>query len=185
MLVKSNMFPLGGTAPNFNLPDTNNKMAMTTLADLVGPLGLWVMFICNHCPYVKHILSDLINCSKEALGIGVGVVAISANDAEQFPEDSPSAMQQLCMSESLPFPYLYDESQTVAKAYQAACTPDLYLFDHQKKCVYRGRFDASTPGNQLPVTGEDMRHALAALRSGHGFSNMQQPSMGCNIKWKQ
>ena len=184
MLVQSNMFPLGQTAPDFLLADMNDAERLKSLDDVIGPLGLWVMFVCNHCPYVKHIWSGLIDCACVAYNAGLGVVAISANDAVKFPEDGPQAMQQMCQDTDVPFPYLYDETQAVARAYQAACTPDCYVFDQSKACVYRGRFDAATPGNDMPVTGEAIRHVITALSNKQPVSITQQPSMGCNIKWK-
>lgn len=185
MLVQSNMFPLGAVAPEFLLPDMNDQGVMKSLADLSGPLGTWVMFICNHCPYVKHIRAGLIDCAHAALSAEVGVVAISSNDAEKYPEDGPEAMADACHEYDFPFAYLFDETQATAKAYQAACTPDCYVFDQQNCCVYRGRFDAATPGNNIEVSGADIRQVIEALRLKQPISTDQQPSMGCNIKWKE
>lgn len=182
--TQSAMLPLGTIAPAFDLPDTitgTNK----TLQDLRGKQGILVMFICNHCPYVLHIKDQLIAIATEYAQQGITTVAVSANDIEQYPEDTPAKMQQLMAEWGNPFAaYLYDQSQAVAKAYQAACTPDIFLFDAALRCVYRGRLDAATPKNTVPVTGIELRDALAALLAGKPVSEPQIPSIGCNIKWK-
>ncbi len=181
----STMMPIGTTAPDFKLPDTisgNDK----SLGEFKGEKGTLIMFICNHCPYVKHINKELVRLASEFLLKGVAFVAISSNDVENYPEDAPDLMKKTAEEEGYPFPYLYDESQEVAKAYDAACTPDFFLFDEDLKCVYRGQLDDSRPKNDLPVTGKDMRAALEALISGDIIPEEQQiPSIGCNIKWKQ
>jgi len=143
-----------------------------------------VAFICNHCPYVKHVREGLARFGKEGAAQGAGMVAISANDARTHPEDSPARIAAEVRSAGYSFPYLYDESQAVARAYRAACTPDFYLFDAQRRLVYRGQFDDSRPGNGVPVTGRDLRAALAAVLAGKPVSPDQKPSLGCNIKWK-
>ncbi len=180
----SNMIELGTTAPDFALPDSVSGRTLS-FADVAGPKGTVVMFICNHCPYVKLLEEDLASFGKECLAQGVGVVAISANDAENYPEDSPEAMQQNAQRLGYPFPYLYDETQQTAKAYEAACTPDFYLFDAQHKCVYRGQYDDARPQNGKPVTGTHLRAAVAALVNGQPPLTEQKPSLGCNIKWKE
>jgi peroxiredoxin len=180
-LTPSTMLPLGTAAPHFKLPDTNGKM--TSLADFHGQPVL-VMFICNHCPFVKHIRAQLAQLGRDYQPRGVGLVAISSNDAANYPDDSPAKMKEEAKSAGYTFPYLYDESQTVAKAYRAACTPDFYLFNAEHRLVYRGQFDASRPGNGIPVSGKDLRAALDAVLSGQEISAGQKPSIGCNIKWK-
>lgn len=180
----SNMMPLGTIAPDFNLPDTVTG-ASCSLAGLQGDKGTLVMFICNHCPYVLHIKDQLIAIARDYALQGINTIAISSNDIENYPQDAPDKMQQLMAEWGNPFAaYLYDETQQVAKAYQAACTPDIYLFDEDLACVYRGRLDAATPKNNEALTGEDLRNALAALLSGNTISENQIPSIGCNIKWK-
>ena len=182
-LTPSNMIPLGTLAPNFTLPDTisGNKYA---LPQLKGAQATVIMFICNHCPYVKHINSQLVKLANDYLPKGVAFVAISSNDAIAQPDDAPDKMKELAAKEGYPFPYLYDESQTVAKAYDAACTPDFYIFDADLKLAYRGQLDDSRPSNDKPLTGADIRTALDALLSGVAVSPRQRPSIGCNIKWK-
>jgi peroxiredoxin len=181
-LTPSTMLPLGTTAPDFQLPDTNGKIV--SLADFKGAPALLVLFICNHCPYVKHIRAELAELGRDFLAKGVAIVAISSNDAKNYPDDSPEKMKQEVKSAGYTFPYLYDETQSVAKAYRAACTPDIFLFDKNQKLVYRGQLDESRPGNDIPVTGEDLRAALDAVLAGTPVSENQTPSIGCNIKWK-
>lgn len=176
------MLALGTPAPDFSLPDTNGKTV--TLSDFASSPALAVAFICNHCPYVKHLRDALAQFGKDMTAKGVSVVAISSNDAANYPDDSPAKMATEAQSAGYTFPYLYDESQSAAKAYRAACTPDFYLFDKDQKLVYRGQFDASRPGNDLPVTGSDFRDAVNALLAGQAVSTEQTPSVGCNIKWK-
>ncbi|BDD12489.1 thioredoxin family protein (plasmid) [Fulvitalea axinellae] len=182
-LTPSNMMPLGTEAPAFSLPDTVSGNVLT-LDELASDKATVVMFICNHCPFVKNINEELVRVATRFGKRGVSFVAISANDAENYPEDAPDKMRQSAEDNKYPFPYLYDEDQSVAKAYDAACTPDFYVFDGDKKCVYRGRFDESTPGNSLPVTGNDLKVALEAVLEGKPVEGEQLPSMGCNIKWK-
>ena len=176
------MLPLGTPAPDFLLPDTGGKMV--ALGDFKSAPALAVLFICNHCPYVKHIQAGLARFGRDAQARGAAVVAISANDAQNYPADSPDKMAQEATSAGYTFPYLYDESQAIAKAYQAACTPDIFLFDAARKLVYRGQFDDSRPGNSVPVTGKDLRAAMEAVLAGKPVPERQVPSMGCNIKWK-
>jgi peroxiredoxin len=181
-LTPSTMLALETPAPNFRLPDTNGKIV--TLADFQSAPALVVMFICNHCPYVKHIRAGLAELAREYQKRGAAFVGINSNDVENYPADSPENMALEVKQAGYTFPYLYDETQEVAKAYQAACTPDFFIFDKHHKLVYRGQFDASRPGNGEPVTGSDMRDALDAVLAGKPVSQHQTPSMGCNIKWK-
>lgn len=182
-LTPSNMLPLGTIAPNFRLPDTLSGN-LVSLHDQKPTSALVIMFICNHCPYVRHIQKKLVHFVKEYQTKSVQFVAISANDPHDYPADSPDQMKKVATELDFSFPYLFDETQQTAQAYQAACTPDFYIFDKNMACVYRGRFDESTPGNNIPVTGKDLRHALDAILAGQKISDEQHPSMGCNIKWK-
>jgi peroxiredoxin len=179
----STMLELGTPAPDFNLPEPATGKTVS-LADFQGAPGLLVIFMCNHCPYVKHIRHALADFAREYQPKGLKIVGINANDADNYPDDSPAKMVEEVNDLNLTFPYLYDENQAVAKAYKAACTPDLYLFDAAQKLVYRGQFDASRPGNNIPVTGADLRTAVDALLTGKPVSADQKPSLGCNIKWK-
>ena len=179
----SQMIELGTPAPEFSLPNTLSGET-TSLADVKSDIATVVMFICNHCPYVINIQQELKNLSDEFIQQGVSFVAISSNDVENYPEDSPDKMKALFEELGLNFPYLYDESQEVAKAYKAACTPDFYVFDKDLLCAYRGRFDDSTPGNSITPSGRDLRGAIECLVSGKPVSTEQLPSLGCNIKWK-
>ncbi len=183
-LTESNMLPLGTKAPDFRLPDTVSGKELT-FADVRGERGTVVMFICNHCPYVKHVNHELVRLANDYLPKGIGFVAISSNDVENYPDDSPDKMRAQALELGYPFPYLYDETQEVARAYDAACTPDFYLFDANDRLVYRGRLDDSRPGSEVPVTGKDLRTALDALLAGRSVPEPQYPSMGCNIKWKK
>jgi peroxiredoxin len=176
------MLPLGTAAPDFRLPDTNGKTV--SLADFKDKPALLVIFMCNHCPYVQHIRAGLAQLAQDYLPRNSAIVGINANDVANFPDDSPAKMAAEVKTAGYLFPYLYDESQAVAKAYHAACTPDLFLFDRGRRLVYRGQFDASRPGNGIPVTGKDVRAALDAVLAGKNTSTFQSPSMGCNIKWK-
>lgn len=176
------MLPLGTTAPDFKLPDTNGKTV--ALADFKDKSALLVLFICNHCPYVKHIRTGLAQLARDYSPRGVAIVGINSNDVANYPEDSPAKMKEEVKSAGYTFPYLYDESQAVAQAYRAACTPDIYLFDKNRELVYRGQFDDSRPGNGVPVTGKDLRAALDAVLAGKPVSPNQKTSIGCNIKWK-
>ena len=181
-LTPSSMLPLGTTAPDFNLPDPDGKIV--SLADFKDKSALLVLFICNHCPYVKHIRTGLAQLARDYLPKQVAIIGINSNDVANYPEDSPAKMKAEVKSAGYAFPYLYDESQAVAKAYRAACTPDLYLFDQNHRLVYRGQFDDSRPGNGIPVTGKDLRAALDAVLAGKPVPTDQKASVGCNIKWK-
>jgi peroxiredoxin len=181
-LTPSTMLPLGTAAPDFQLPDTNGKTV--SLADFKGASALAVIFMCNHCPYVIHIRSGLAQLARDYAGKNVAVVGINSNDAKNYPDDSPARMKDEVKNAGYTFPYLYDETQAVAKKYRAACTPDLFLFDRGRRLVYRGQFDASRPGNGIPVTGKDLRAAIDCILSGKSTSEYQTPSLGCNIKWK-
>ena len=181
-LTPSTMLPLGTAAPDFKLPDTNGKTV--SLADFKDKPALLVIFMCNHCPYVKHIRAGLAQLARDYLPRGAAIVGINANDVANYPDDRPAKMAQEVKSAGYIFPYLYDESQAVAKAYRAACTPDIYLFDKNRKLVYRGQFDDSRPGNGIPITGQDLRAALDAVLAGKPVPVNQKASIGCNIKWK-
>jgi peroxiredoxin len=175
------MLPLGTPAPDFRLKDTTGKVV--SLADFKGASALVVVFMCNHCPYVKHIRAGLAQLAREYQA-RVAVVGINSNDVVNYPADSPIKMAEEAKTAGYTFPYLYDETQSVAKAYNAACTPDFYLFDKEQKLAYRGQFDDSRPSNGIPVTGKDLRLALDAILAGKSVSSTQKPSIGCNIKWK-
>ena len=174
--------PLGEIAPQFSLPDLDGTTVC--IDDFWESRALLVTFICNHCPYVRHLRGALAALAREYQPRGLGVVAIASNDAEQYPQDGPEGMREEKDEAGYPFPYLYDETQVVAKAYRAACTPDFFLFDADRRLVYRGQFDDSRPGSDVPVTGRDLRAAVEALLSGSSPSPDQKPSIGCNIKWK-
>ena len=176
------MVPLGTAAPDFALPDVSGRIL--SFADVAGPRGTLVMFLCNHCPFVKHVADHLAVMGREFAPRGIGCVAISANDVSSHPADSPEQMVREAEERGYVFPYLYDETQEVAKAYHAACTPDFFLFDAAGRLVYRGQLDDSRPGNGLPVTGADLRGALEAVLAGTSPPEPQKPSIGCNIKWK-
>ena len=180
--TNSTMLPLGSKAPEFRLPDVHGKQV--ALVDFPDAMGLVVVFMCNHCPYVKHIRAGLAQLARDYFPRGVTVIGINSNDVYNYPADSPAKMAEEAKGAGYVFPYLYDETQQVAKAYHAACTPDFYLFDHDKALVYRGQFDDSRPGNGVAVTGKDLRAALDALLAGKPVSPNQKPSIGCNIKWK-
>ena len=179
----STMLPLGTLAPDFDLPNVDGTMV--SYAAAAGPRGTVVMFICNHCPFVKHVADQLAALGREFMPRGVGFVAISANDVSTHPADSPEQMVAEAEERGYPFPYLYDETQEVAHAYHAACTPDFYLFDADRRLVYRGQLDPSRPGGDLPVTGSDLRRAVETLLAGGPPVADQVPSLGCNIKWKR
>ena len=179
----STMLPLGTKAPPFRLQDPHGKWV--SLDDFNDAPALLVVFMCNHCPYVRHILSHFVELAKEYQARGVGVVGINSNDVENYPDDGPAKMAEEITRDGITFPYLHDESQEVAKAYRAACTPDVYLFDRDHRLVYRGQFDDSRPGNGRPVTGADLRTALDAVLAGRPVPKNQNPSLGCNIKWKR
>lgn len=180
----SNMLPLGTIAPNFELFDTIDNRILK-LKDLRGNNGTMIMFICNHCPFVKHVNSGIVAMANDYQSKGIGFIAISSNDVENYPDDAPELMNINAKQEGFTFPYLYDETQEVAKAYDAACTPDFYLFDNELKLVYRGQMDDSRPGNGIPVTGSDLRNAMDKLLQGSSIGELQKPSIGCNIKWKK
>ncbi len=178
----STMLPLGTSAPDFSLVNVDGKTV--SLKDFADKPALLVMFICNHCPFVKHIAAGLAQLGKDYLPKGAAIVAIQPNDVAGYPDDSPEKMKAEAQSRGYTFPYLYDATQSVAKSYRAACTPDFFLFDKSRKLVYRGQLDASRPDNGLPVTGHDLRAALDAVLAGSPVNAEQRPSIGCNIKWK-
>ena len=180
--VNSTMLPLGTKAPDFRLPDTAGKTV--SLADFKKVPALVVVFMCNHCPYVKHIRGGLAQFARDYAPGGVAVVGVSSNDVANYPQDSPAKMAEEARAAGYIFPYLYDESQEVAKAYRAACTPDIYLFDQDQRLAYRGQLDDSRPGGNIPVTGKDLRAAIDAVLAHKPVSANQKPSIGCNIKWK-
>nr|WP_299384470.1 thioredoxin family protein [Allomuricauda sp.] len=179
----SNMLALGTKAPDFNLLDTVSD-THTSLEEVKGKHGTVVMFICNHCPFVVHVNPKIAELGRTYQAKGIGFVAISSNDVDNYPDDAPDLMKLKAEEEGYTFPYLYDGSQAVAKAYDAACTPDFYLFDSDLNLVYRGQLDDSRPGNGLPLTGNDLQQAMDSLLEGSPISNDQKPSIGCNIKWK-
>jgi peroxiredoxin len=179
----STMLPLGTSAPDFSLPDTDGKHI--SLDDFKEAPALLIIFMCNHCPFVKHILDGLVELIKDYQAKGAAAVGINSNDVANYPDDKPEMMAKLAKQKNFTFNYLYDETQEVAKAYHAACTPDFFLFDKARKLVYRGQMDDSRPGNGIPVTGADLRAALDAVLEGKPVPANQKPSMGCNIKWKQ
>ncbi|MGS2761339.1 thioredoxin family protein [Sinomicrobium sp. M5D2P9] len=180
----SNMLALGTRAPEFHLPDTVSGKNIS-LSDIRGETATVIMFICNHCPFVKHVNAEITGLATDYGRKGIGFAAISSNDVDNYPDDAPDLMAENAREQGFPFPYLYDETQETAKAYDAACTPDFYIFDKALKLVYRGQLDDSRPGNGIPVTGEDMRAALDALLKGEEIPEIQKPSIGCNIKWKK
>ncbi|MFA6241838.1 MAG: thioredoxin family protein [Candidatus Hydrogenedentales bacterium] len=182
-LTPSTMIPLGTPAPDFSLPDTVTGKTVS-LNDFKDSKALLVMFVCNHCPYVKHVAAELARIGRDYAGKSVGIVAISSNNVKTHPQDGPDKMALEAKAQGYTFPYLYDESQAVARAYSAACTPDFFLFDGTHKLVYRGQLDDSRPGGNTPVTGADLRAAIDAVLAGKQVSAQQRPSVGCNIKWK-
>lgn len=181
-LTPSNMMPLGTAAPEFSLIDTISEKNLA-LQTLKGEKGTLIAFICNHCPFVVHINPEFSKMAKEYQSKGIGFIAISSNDVENYPQDAPHLMAQKANEEGYTFPYLYDETQEVAKSYDAACTPDFYLFDRNLELIYRGQMDDSRPGNGIPVTGKNLRDALNNMLSGNEINAIQKPSIGCNIKW--
>ncbi len=183
VVANSTMLPLGIEAPDFSLPDTQGKTV--SLEDFKDAPALLVIFMCNHCPFVKHILTNLVELIKQYQAKGVAVVGINSNDVDSFSEDSPQMMRKIAKEKGFTFPYLFDEYQKVAKAYHAACTPDFFLFDKNRTLVYRGQMDDSRPGSNVPITGADLRAALDAVLEGSPVNPKQKPSMGCNIKWKE
>lgn len=182
VLTPSTMLPLGTKAPDFSLPNVDGRTV--SLGDFKGAPALLVVFMCNHCPYVKHVAEGLAKLARDYQAKGAAVVGINSNDAANYPADSPEQMVHEVEQRGYTFPYLYDETQEVAKAYRAACTPDFYLFDKDQKLVYRGQMDDSRPGSDKPVTGADLRAALDAVLAGRAVSPNQKSSIGCNIKWK-
>lgn len=181
--TESAMLALGTPAPAFSLRNVRDGKAYS-VDSLTGPKGLLVMFICTHCPFVKHVEQELAKIGREYQSSGIGIAAISSNDADKYPDDGPEGLAEQATRVGFVFPYLYDESQAVARAYDATCTPDFFLFDGQRKLVYRGQLDSSRPGNSAPVTGHDLRAAMDALVASRAVSPDQKPSIGCNIKWK-
>lgn len=182
-LTESTMLELGTVAPDFVLPDVVSGKTVRR-DEVKRPKGLLVMFICTHCPYVKHVEKGLAALGADYAGKGIGIVAIGSNDAESYPEDSAEGLKRQAERLGFSFPYLYDETQEVAKAYKAACTPDLFFFDSSMKLVYRGQFDGSRPGNGVPLTGKDLRGAMDAVLEGKPVTQDQRAAVGCNIKWK-
>lgn len=182
-LTESTMKELGSPLPSFSLPDVVTGR-MVSPDDFADRKALLVMFICRHCPYVKHVEQELARLGRDYAGKGLGIIAISSNDAVNYPEDAPESLKQQALAQGFEFPYCYDESQDVARAFQAACTPDFFLYDADRKLVYRGQLDDSRPGNGRPVTGRDLRAAIDAVLEGRAVNPDQRPSAGCNIKWK-
>jgi len=181
----STMLPLGTAQPPLRLPDAVSGRIVDASEEARGRKGLLVAFVCNHCPYVKHVRKELVRVAHAALDQGFAVVAVNSNDAEAYPEDGPAAMAQLARDEGWRFPFAFDEAQEVAKAYRAACTPDLFLFDAEGRLAYRGQFDDSRPSSGKPATGASLRAAIDAVAAGRAPSPEQRPSVGCNIKWKR
>jgi peroxiredoxin len=177
------MVPLGLEAPKFELLDVKTDKLVKS-EDLFGKKGTLIMFICNHCPFVKHVNQQIVQISKDYQNSGIKLIAISSNDIINYPDDSPSEMKKVAIKENFTFPYLYDETQTIAKNYDAACTPDFFIFNSSNKLVYRGQLDDSRPGNNITVTGRDIRNALESLINFEEINPVQKPSIGCNIKWK-
>ncbi len=182
-LTPSNAFDKGTTAPDFLLLDTISEKKMS-LDELKGVRGTIIFFICNHCPFVLHVNRELVQLAKEYSSRGFSFIAISSNDVDQYPMDSPEKMKHQAIKEHYPFPYLFDNTQEVAKAYNAACTPDIYIFDKELKSIYHGQLDDSRPGNGIPVTGKDIRIVLETVLSNRIYKGVPKPSIGCNIKWK-
>jgi peroxiredoxin len=183
VVTASKMLPLGTSAPDFSLPDTVGNMV--SLARFEQSPALVVIFMCNHCPFVKHVMGELVDLIRGYQAKGVAVVGINSNDVANYSDDSPMMMADLAKKSGFTFPYLYDETQGVAKAFSAACTPDFFLFDGERALVYRGQLDDSRPGNAIPVTGADLTAAIDAVLEGKPVATEQKPSIGCNIKWKQ
>jgi peroxiredoxin len=178
----SNMLALGTKVPQFLLPNTNGNYPVS-YSDCKGEKGTLVIFICNHCPFVHHVMDEIIRISNDYVVEGIGIVAISSNDAEKYPQDGPEKMRDFAFEQQIDFPYLYDETQEIAKAFKAACTPDFYLFDHYDHLYYRGQLDDSRPNNGIPVSGNDLRNAIDSLLYNRNLNPVQKPSIGCNIKW--
>ncbi len=184
VLTSSKMVPLGTSAPEFSLLDVISQRKITLEEISLNKKGVVVMFLCNHCPYVKHIQKALIKFTYAYLKKGIGFVAINSNDVVNYPDDHPNCMREIAIQWKYPFPYLYDETQEIAKIYQATCTPDFFVFNDKYQLVYRGKFDLSSPGNGFPVTGEILAYALNCVLANKMIDKKQCPSMGCNIKWK-
>jgi peroxiredoxin len=182
VMTASTMLSLGTEAPEFTLPDTEG--GLVSLSNFDKARALVVVFMCNHCPFVKHVINDFVKLAKDYQPKGVAFVGINSNDVHEFPEDRPEKMVEFARERALTFPYLYDETQDVAKRYRAACTPDFFVFDENRRLAYRGQMDDSRPGNKAPITGADLRAALNAVLQGGPVPQEQKPSMGCNIKWK-
>jgi len=182
-LTYSEMLPLGTPSPTFSLPDVVSGRTIT-LDDFSGQPGLLVMFICNHCPYVVHVREALAKIGEDYVPKGIGIVAISSNDATNYPDDAPEKLKAMAESLKFNFPFCYDETQKIAKAYRAVCTPDFFLFDKEQRLVYRGQLDDSRPGNNKPVDGASLRSAIGAVLTGQAVAVKQKPSVGCSIKWK-
>lgn len=180
----SNMLKLGTTAPEFYLKDTTSNTKWFTFTDLKGEKGTLVFFICNHCPFVHHVMEEVVRIANDYRVQGIGIIAISSNDVVNYPQDSPELMTEFAFENNFEFPYLFDITQEVAKAYDAACTPDFYLFDNQDKLVYRGQLDDSRPANGIPLSGSDLRGAIDGILYNRSINPIQKPSIGCNIKWK-
>ncbi|HRB72492.1 thioredoxin family protein [Flavobacterium sp. WV_118_3] len=180
----SNMLPLGTIAPEFYLKDTNSSDTFYSFSDLKGEKGTVVLFICNHCPFVHHVIEEVVRIANDYRVQGVGFIAISSNDIVNYPQDAPELMTEFAFENKFEFPYLYDETQQVARDYDAACTPDFYLFDSLNKLVYRGQLDDSRPGNGIPLSGSDLRGAIDGIVYNRVINPIQKPSLGCNIKWK-
>lgn len=183
-LTASTMLPLGTIAPNFELSDTISEKSLN-LQQLKSDKATVIMFICNHCPFVKHVQEELVRLANDYQQKGIAFIAISANDPTDYPEDAPEQMRKVAQELNYSFPYLFDATQDIAKAYQAACTPDFYIFDKDLKCVYRGQLDDSRPGKNIPVDGKAIRTALDNMLAGKPISAEQKPSVGCNIKWRK
>lgn len=182
--TESTMIPLGTLAPDFKLMDTNSNDELT-FADIKGEKGTLIFFICNHCPFVHHVMEEVILIANDYRVQGIGMAAISSNDAQLYPQDGPEMMTEFAFQNKFEFPYLYDETQEVAKAYDAACTPDFFLFNNRNQLVYRGQLDDSRPGNGIPLSGSDLRGAIDSVLYNRIVNPVQKPSMGCNIKWKK
>ena|SRR3990167_1159272 len=183
-LTPSSMLPLGAIAPDFNLPDSVSGNQIS-LQEIKSDIATVVIFICNHCPYVRHVQNKLVEIANQYQKKNIQFVAISSNDSKNYPQDGPDKMRLVAEEKHYPFPYLFDETQEVARNYHAACTPDFFIFDKNLKCVYRGQFDDSRPGNNIVVSGKDLCDALEAILAGNTVNPNQRPSIGCNIKWKK
>jgi len=179
------MVALGTIAPEFYLKDTNSANSYFSFGDIKGEKGTLVMFLCNHCPFVHHVIPEVVRIANDYRVQGIGIAAISSNDVVNYPEDSPELMTEFAFENNFEFPYLYDETQEVAKAFDAACTPDFFLFDNQNKLVYRGQLDDSRPGNGIPLSGNDLRGAIDGVIYNRIINPDQKPSIGCSIKWKK